>query len=110
MARDFHPGPELLPAPHRGRRYECSLSDPPPPLSLRSQQAPRSAELPTHPPFRGRGRVASFRLDRLALGKFGAPRATEFRPPPADGILWLLEPPRPSSCPPTTDTEARRKA
>jgi len=48
--RVFHPGPELLTAPHRGRRYGCSLSRRAPVRSPSSHHGGDNPRLsPTHP-------------------------------------------------------------
>ena len=87
--RDFHPGPELSEAPHRGRRYECSLSCLQPSFS-RSPSAPRPAELSPSLPS-GKEAVAPRPPRPLNLDFAWRPRENPLPPSPAGGILWLWQ-------------------
>jgi hypothetical protein len=94
MTRDFHPGPELLAAPHRGRRYECSLSDPHPALSC-SRRSTRGLQGFPRPALSGKEARFPLRLDRRVWEGLVPPGRDCLPDPPADGFLRSQTPPRP---------------
>jgi len=95
MTRDFHPGPELLAAPHRGRRYECSLSDPAPALSRAADAASVACEVFLRPPIRVRRRAFHSASAAVPGPRLEIPARQCLPHPAADGILRFQTPPRP---------------
>src|SRR4029079_14443840 len=93
MTRDFHPGPELLVAPHRGRRYECSLSDPLilPPV-LQQDAAPAACGVSPGPPIRVGRPAFSSAAATVPETRLEPPGSDGFPHPPTDGLLRLQLP------------------
>jgi hypothetical protein len=95
MTRDFHPGPELLVAPYRGRRYECSLSVAPP-ASLAVDAASAACGFSLLPPFQVRRPGSHSASAAMPETRLEQPPANGGLPhPPADGFLRSQTPPRP---------------